>query len=141
MSSKINLSQEIKRLENKLDVNLSNQYKEKICKNIYNVVMNRIFTLGLNNNNSKIGKYAKSTKILRLKRGLQSTFVDLTFTGQLKSTYKLRINGNSYSIEFTSNYGRRISQYLEDHFRCNIFAIGDKDVTEATKMIKDFSKN
>jgi hypothetical protein len=141
-----NLEQVIKRLEGKLkfingeDTNLPGNVITEIAKTIYKNTIQRIFINGLSTNHRKIGKYAKSYKKLRAKKGLQTTFVDLTFTGHLKTTYQLKKKGSSYIIGFTDPGSVRIAGYMEQKFKCKIFALTDKDVTAAEKIIQNWVK-
>lgn len=135
-----NIDQIIKRLENKLSVELPNKVVKDISEEIFESSIARIFINGLNTNFRKIGKYSKSYKLTRSKHGLQTTFVNLQFTGHLRSLYRLKKKGDYYSIGFTDSYGSRIAGYMEQKFKCKIFALTDKDVILAQKIINKWIK-
>jgi hypothetical protein len=135
-----NLDQVFKDILGKLNTDVPDKILREVATEIYENSVDRIFNKGLNTDYRKIGKYAKSTKILRARRGLQTTYVDLTFTGYLKSIYKLKKTSKGYNIVFTELYGKRISGFMEDHFRCKIFGLTDKDVRLANKTISDYVK-
>ena len=135
-----NLDKVLRDLQNAINTQIPDKVLKDVATQIYNNTVDRIFVKGLNTDYRKIGKYAKSTKILRAKRGLQTTYVNLTFTGYLKSIYRLKKTKDGYNIMFTELYGKRISGFMEDHFKCKIFGLTDKDAALAKRVINAYVK-
>ena len=141
MKYESNLNRVISVIQKKLSVESINELTKEIATNIYNSSVDRIFNKGLNVKGTKIGKYKKSTKLIRQRKGLQTAFVDLTFTGLFKRYYKLRKLGfKGYTIGFPANnlYGEYITVWNEKRFKCKIFGITKEDNKMVDDLIKKF---
>ena len=75
---------------------------------IYGASKNRIFNLGEDKYNRKLGGYTSSYKAKRKNKGLQTSFKDLTFTTNLQKS----ISRNDDTIYFGNEYGKKISYKL-----------------------------
>jgi len=87
-------------------------------QSIYAESLFRIFNEGKDKNENQIGGYSNSYKKVRTKKGYQTGYVDLTFTGTLKNS----INRDNKKVFFKNNYGVKISGYNEKNFGKRIFA-------------------
>lgn len=85
---------------------------------IYGASKNRIFNLGEDKYNKKLGAYSSGYKAKRKKKGLQTTFKDLTFTTSLQKS----ISRNEDTVYFSNDYGKKISGYQERQTSTRIFA-------------------
>lgn len=85
---------------------------------IYAYSEDRIFNDGKDKYNNQIGTYSDAYKKVRKKKGLQTSYVDLTNTTKLKQS----ISRNNDSIFFKNDYGKKISGYNEKTFNRRIFA-------------------
>lgn len=97
--------------------------KKEAVASIFGEAEGRIFNSGLDKNDNSIGSYSKSYSETRKDRGLQTGFVDLTFSGSLKQSIAL----NDKQIYFKNEYGQRVSGYNETHFNKRIFAPSQKE--------------
>ena len=85
---------------------------------IYGETQNRIFNEGKDKKNLQIGTYTEAYKAVRRKKGLQTSFVDQTFSTNLKSS----ISRSKDAIFFKNEYGRKVSGYNEKRFGKRIYA-------------------
>ena len=85
---------------------------------IYGASKNRIFNLGEDKYNRKLGGYTSSYKAKRKNKGLQTSFKDLTFTTNLQKS----ISRNDDTVYFGNEYGKKISSYQERQTATRIFA-------------------
>lgn len=90
---------------------------------IYAYSQDRIFNDGKDKYNQQIGTYSDSYKKTRKKKGLQTSFVDLTNTTNLKQS----ITRSNASIFFKNDYGKKISGYNEKRFNRRIFAPSNEE--------------
>ena len=102
--------------------NLDNTIELSIAEStieIYSKVQERIFNKGLAKDETKIGTYAESTLKRKKRKGKKdSSFVNLTDTTSLRKSIKPREN----KIEFSNDYGKKVSGYNEENFGKRIFA-------------------
>lgn len=85
---------------------------------VYGGVKNRIFMEGEDKLGNSIGTYSESYKKVRQKKGMQTSFVDQTFSTNLKNS----ITYNKESIYFKNEYGKKVSGYNEQRFGKRIYA-------------------
>ena len=90
---------------------------------IYAYSQDRIFNDGKDKYNQQIGTYSDSYKKKKKKKGLQTSFVDLTNTTNLKQS----ITRSNASIFFKNDYGKKISGYNEKRFNRRIFAPSNEE--------------
>ena len=116
--------QKIKRIISQLD-NVIEIAKAKSTQQIFGDTLVRIFDKGQDKYNNQIGKYNPNFAIngknyieLRKSKGLQTSFVDLTFTTSLNKS----IVANDEKIYFKNEYGQTIAKANEKNFNKRIFA-------------------
>jgi hypothetical protein len=114
----------IKRIIRDLD-NVIEIAKAESVQQIYGDSLQRIFDKGQDKFNNQIGKYnpnfvlnGKNYIQTRKDKGLQTAFVDLTFTTALNKS----IARNKDQIYFSNSYGRVIAAKNEKNFNKRIFA-------------------
>lgn len=78
----------------------------------------RIFNKGKAADDSNIGTYDKDYAEYRKEYGLQTAYVDLTFTTELFRN----IVQDKNTVIFKNEYGQEISKHNEDNFNKKIFA-------------------
>ena len=83
----------------------------------------RIFNEGKAKENQSIGKYSKKHAEIRESKGLQTSFVDLTITTDLRQSIELE----QKKIVFKNPYGKEISKANERIFKKRIFAPSEKE--------------
>ena len=120
--------QKIKRIISQLD-NVIEIAKAKSTQQIFGDTLVRIFDKGQDKYNNQIGKYNPNFAIngknyieLRKSKGLQTSFVDLTFTTSLNKS----IVANDEKIYFKNEYGQTIAKANEKNFNKRIFATTKK---------------
>ena len=116
--------QKIKKIISQID-DVIEIAKAESVQTIYGNSLIRIFDKGEDKYNNKIGTYNPNFKLngvnyieLRKKKGLQTQFVDLTFTTSLNKS----IVADNTKIFFRNEYGQRISRANEVNFNKRIFA-------------------
>lgn len=121
--------QKIKRIISQLD-NVIEIAKAKSTQQIFRDTLVRIFDKGQDKYNNQIGKYNPNFAIngknyieLRKSKGLQTSFVDLTFTTSLNKS----IVANDEKIYFKNEYGQTIAKANEKNFNKRIFAPTNSD--------------
>ena len=82
---------------------------------------------GLDANGASLGSYAEMTKAIRQKRGLQTGFIDLNFTGHSQKTITTEKNGNQYAL--TAN-----PRWDEDRFK-DAIGISEDNEQKVTDII------
>lgn len=97
----------------------------------------RIFDKGQDANTSQIGQYSESYKKTRKKKGLQTSYVDLTNTTNLKNTISI----NSNQVFFKNEYGVKVSGYNERTFKKRIFAPTDAEAKKVITFINEELNN
>ena len=81
---------------------------------------------GLDVNDKSFGDYAESTKIIRKKKGLQTAFIDLDFTGRsTKSITTKKKSDTNYTLEANPQWDQK---RFPDAI--GISKEGEKEVTE-----------
>lgn len=75
----------------------------KATKRMEREYKERVFIKGLSSNGSKIGSYSKGWAEVRESKGLQTSFIDLKFTGSLRE-----------SIKTTAIDPRTVVMYVDD---------------------------
>lgn len=141
MEIKSNLDKVIRELQERISVKAINELTKEVAETIYQNSVKRIFNNGRALDGSKIGNYRKSTKIARRKRGLQTSYVDLTFTGTFRRLYKLRKLGFAgYVIGFPPGnlYGEYIISHNERRFGKKIFGLTKNDQKIAKGLVDKF---
>lgn len=83
----------------------------------------RIFNEGKAKGNQSIGNYSKEHAEFRKSKGLQTSFVDLTITTDLRQSIELE----QKKIVFKNTYGKEISNANEKIFKKRIFAPSKKE--------------
>ena len=116
--------QKIKRIISQLD-NVIKRAKDDATQQIFVNSLNRIFDKGQDKYENQIGKYNPNFAIngknyieLRKSKGLQTQFVDLTFTTSLNKS----IVADNEKIFFKNTYGQTIAKANEKNFNKRIFA-------------------
>ena len=116
--------QKIKRIISQLD-DVIKRTKDDATQQIFVNSLNRIFDKGQDKYENQIGKYNPNFAIngknyieLRKSKGLQTQFVDLTFTTSLNKS----IVADNEKIFFRNTYGQTIAKANEKNFNKRIFA-------------------
>ena len=116
--------QKIKRIISQLD-DVIKRAKDDATQQIFVNSLNRIFDKGQDKYENQIGKYNPNFAIngknyieLRKSKGLQTQFVDLTFTTSLNKS----IVADNEKIFFKNTYGQTIAKANEKNFNKRIFA-------------------
>ena len=116
--------QKIKRIISQLD-DVIKRAKDYATQQIFVNSLNRIFDKGQDKYENQIGKYNPNFAIngknyieLRKSKGLQTQFVDLTFTTSLNRS----IVADNEKIFFRNTYGQTIAKANEKNFNKRIFA-------------------
>lgn len=116
--------QKIKRIISQLD-DVIKRAKDDATQQIFVNSLNRIFDKGQDKYENQIGKYNPNFAIngknyieLRKSKGLQTQFVDLTFTTSLNKS----IVADNEKIFFRNTYGQTIAKANEKNFNKRIFA-------------------
>ena len=116
--------QKIKRIISQLD-DVIKRAKDDATQQIFVNSLNRIFRKGQDKYENQIGKYNPNFAIngknyieLRKSKGLQTQFVDLTFTTYLNKS----IVADNEKIFFRNTYGQTIAKANEKNFNKRIFA-------------------
>lgn len=116
--------QKIKRIISQLD-DVIKRAKDDATQQIFVNSLNRIFRKGQDKYENQIGKYNPNFELngknyieLRKSKGLQTQFVDLTFTTSLNKS----IVADNEKIFFRNTYGQTIAKANEKNFNKRIFA-------------------
>lgn len=116
--------QKIKRIISQLD-DVIKRAKDDATQQIFVNSLNRIFDKGQDKYENQIGKYNPNFELngknyieLRKSKGLQTQFVDLTFTTYLNKS----IVADNEKIFFRNTYGQTIAKANEKNFNKRIFA-------------------
>ena len=116
--------QKIKRIISQLD-DVIRRAKDDATQQIFVNSLNRIFDKGQDKYENQIGKYNPDFELngknyieLRKSKGLQTQFVDLTFTTSLNKS----IVADNKKIFFRNTYGQTIAKANEKNFNKRIFA-------------------
>lgn len=116
--------QKIKRIISQLD-DVIRRAKDDATQQIFVNSLNRIFDKGQDKYENQIGKYNPDFELngknyieLRKSKGLQTQFVDLTFTTSLNKS----IVADNEKIFFKNTYGQTIAKANEKNFNKRIFA-------------------
>lgn len=116
--------QKIKRIISQLD-DVIRRAKDDATQQIFVNSLNRIFDKGQDKYENQIGKYNPNFELngknyieLRKSKGLQTQFVDLTFTTSLNKS----IVADNEKIFFKNTYGQTIAKANEKNFNKRIFA-------------------
>lgn len=121
--------QKIKRIISQLD-DVIKRAKDDATQQIFVNSLNRIFDKGQDKYENQIGKYNPNFELngknyieLRKSKGLQTQFVDLTFTTSLNKS----IVADNEKIFFRNTYGQTIAKANEKNFNKRIFAPSRSD--------------
>lgn len=87
--------------------------KAEAVQTIFGAMDERIFNRGLKADETSIGQYSKGYKKTREKNGLQTSFIDLTFTTSLKNSI---VNDSIDTIKIKNDYGVAVSGYASERF-------------------------
>lgn len=116
--------QKIKRIISQLD-DVIKRAKDDATQQIFVNSLNRVFRKGQDKYENQIGKYNPNFELngknyieLRKSKGLQTQFVDLTFTTKLNQS----IVADNEKIFFKNTYGQTIAKANEKNFNKRIFA-------------------
>lgn len=97
----------------------------------------RVFNKGLTAKETSIGRYSEAYAEVRKQYGLQTTYVDLTFTTDLFRS----IVQDKNTVIFKNEYGQDISAENERIFKKKIFEPSDKEREIAIEvMTKEVNK-
>jgi len=107
--------------------------KNLAVNEIYGASKNRIFNLGEDKYNRKLGGYTPSYKTKRKDKGLQTSFKDLTFTTNLQKS----ISRNDDTVYFGNEYGKKISSYQERQTATRIFAPTEEEREIFKKILNE----
>jgi hypothetical protein len=76
-----------------------------------------------------------SYKQLRQKLGLQTAYIDFTFSGDMWKSWKpVPISNTAYGVTFTSTEQNKIAGYLEERFG-PIFELSDEELAQSLQII------
>ena len=93
----------------------------------------RIFNIGKDAKGKSIGRYSPEYAKMRKEAGLQTTYVDLTFTTDLRNS----IVQNENRVEFKNQYGIDIANKNEVHFKRKIFEPSSDERERAIDIMRD----
>ena len=93
----------------------------------------RIFNIGKDAKGKSIGRYSPEYAEMREAAGLQTTYVDLTFTTDLRNS----IVQNENRVEFKNQYGIDIANINEVHFKRKIFEPSSDERERAIDIMRD----
>lgn len=129
-------------------------------KDLEGRMKSRIFNKGLNSDNSKIGTYSKGWSFIRKNGkpvkgtkgkqrqkpdGLQTSYIDLEFTGDLRRSITPAKDGNDAVLYMNNDEKFEIAGYLEDQKKQVIFDATNKEakavITYIDELIVDEFKN
>jgi hypothetical protein len=105
----------------------------------------RIFNKGLNSDNSKIGNYSKGWAASRQKgkpvgtppKGLQTSYIDLEFTGDLRKSITAGKDGNDAVLFMNNDEKYAISGYLEEQKKQVIFDATNREAKAVVTYIDE----
>ncbi len=91
---------------------------------------------------NQIGRYSKQHGEVRMANSLQVSIVDLTFTGQMWSSYTEDRNGNETKVFFDNDEASAKAAYQEEYYDTPIFYPSEnEDLKNVDKMADDFIDN
>lgn len=93
----------------------------------------RIFNIGKDAKGKSIGRYSPEYAEMREAAGLQTTYVDLTFTTDLRNS----IVQNENRVGFKNQYGIEIANRNEEHFNRKIFEPSSDERERAIDIMRD----
>lgn len=93
----------------------------------------RIFHMGEAAKGKRIGRYSPEYAEMREAAGLQTTYVDLTFTTDLRNS----IVQNENRVGFKNQYGIEIANRNEEHFNRKIFEPSSDERERAIDIMRD----
>lgn len=93
----------------------------------------RIFNIGEDAKGKSIGRYSPEYAKMRKKAGLQISYVDLTFTTDLRNS----IIHNENRVEFKNQYGIDIANKNEMHFKRSIFEPSADERERAIEIMRE----
>lgn len=93
----------------------------------------RIFTRGKDQKGNYIGKYSVNYAKYREEKGLQTSYVDLTFSTELLKSIVQQDN----KVLFKNAYGIEIAKKNERHFKKVIFKYSEAEKKKAIDVIQE----
>lgn len=110
-------------------------------KHVEGLILDRIFTLGKKADGSPIGAYKSKQYIKkRIDEGLQTSYVDAQFSGQLfRSITTGTLNGKP-AVGITDPDRVEVSQYLDERYGI-IFTASTSERAEAINVAREYSFN
>ena len=113
----------------KLNKILSGELQNKVVLTVHQQVKRRIFELGLDSNDRRIGTYSDSYVQKRIKKKLGSDRkVTLEFTGQMRRDFlPMKEKGVIVGSGFTNNANDKKSRYVEKTYKKDIFKLTPKE--------------
>jgi hypothetical protein len=79
-------------------------------------------------------------KQLRRIQGLQTNFVNLSYTEKLKNSWRILSRGKVFTVGFTT-YGAKLSRILEAKYGTQIWGVSKREQATANRTILNFVKN
>lgn len=125
----------LKGLIKKLDILAkTDKIERRVFQTMLGVTSERIFSKGLDANNSEIGKYSKGYIKTRAKNNLgTSSKVILQFKGTMVNDFSLIVDGNTYGLGFKNTLNADKSRWVEDTYDKEIF----KHTQEEEQLVND----
>lgn len=121
-------------------------------KDLEGRMKSRIFNKGLNSDNSKIGNYSKGWAFIRKNGkpvkgtkgkqrqkpdGLQTNYIDLEFTGDLRRSITPAKDGNDAVLYMNNDEKFEIAGYLEEQKKQVIFDATNKEGAAVVKYVDE----
>ena len=102
-------------------------------------ILQRIFNQGKDATGQKIGEgYSERYAELRESEGLQTQYVDLQRTGDLFNSIQAVVTEGKLTIGIVNNKTSRISIYLEDRYKKDIFKASPQETEAALEAMRDY---
>jgi len=122
----LSLAKELRSLRRILGGNIERRAIEKT----HALVKRRVFVDGLDSSNRQIGTYSDAYTKVRQKAGLSGGRVILTFTGQMRNSFKLKKISGGYVSAFDTQEARNKAGWVESTY--------DTDIWELNSAEEDF---
>jgi hypothetical protein len=99
--------------------------------------VSRIHNDGKAVDGSSIGSYSPEYSNHRKKKGRQTNYVDLSFTGKLSKEFLPdSVGTNEIGVGFLTPYGAELSEHLEEKYRKKIWGVTQEDERVAQEIAK-----
>ena len=118
--------------------NVLDKVTREIAADLVASNISRIHNEGKAVDGSEIGSYAESTKKQRSKKGRQTQYKDLSFTGKLSKEFSFAaVGSNTIGVGFISDYGADLSEIHEQREGKKIWGATQKDERVAEQVAKN----